>query len=621
MQASIISGRIYSLAPALIFAATLSIFLLSPIHQVNDSAYSMLLSESLLHNREFALEHYTLPPGQPTWWGDYFKYGNIYQLEVAEAHVYYHLSPGSSILSLPFVAILNTFGVSAVNEDGTYNPAGETRIETIIAALLMAGLACLFFYTARMLVPMSWSIIVALGSVLGTQVWSTATRALWNDTWGIFLLGIVLLLLVAAATERRRLSPVLLATLLSWMYFVRPTFAAHIIAISVYVAIYYRALLLRYVITGAGWLVVFITYSWRLYGHLLPVYYRTSRLDFSVFWTALAGNLFSPGRGLLVFVPVLFFIIYLLARYRRHIVYPRLVVLSFAVIAGHILIVSCFAHWWGGHGFGPRFTTGLVPWFALDGMLGLQAMLAARDSRAGTRPSPADRVEIAAGACLLIASIAINGLGATQDATWLWNMRPLNIDEHPERNWDWGQPQFLARWLRPSLPALIPVIGPDPIEFSKADSTPYLWYGWSTAESQFRWTEAEEAALVFRVGEAQDLQLTIDLVPYVVPVRHPRQQIQINLNGKPVATFSFNDDERRQVSIDLPANLLRPKNSLQFWLPDAVSPSALARGEDQRMLGIAVYWMQFQPKLRSSIHASSKSISFGWCTPIRTSSL
>src|SRR5882672_7047707 len=92
---------------ALLFAAMLWIFLASHIHQVADSSYSMLLSESLLRHHSFALDNYALPRADPIFAGDYFKYGNIYQLEVVNGHVYYYFPPGSSLLSVPFVAVMN----------------------------------------------------------------------------------------------------------------------------------------------------------------------------------------------------------------------------------------------------------------------------------------------------------------------------------------------------------------------------------------------------------------------------------------------------------------------------------------------------------------------------------
>jgi hypothetical protein len=432
-----------SLAGLLIFVLTLSVFIFSRIRQVADSHYSMLLSQSLLSHRSFTLDAYALPRYEPVWWGYYFKNGPVYQLEVADGHLYYHLPPGSSVLSAPFVAAFNLLGVSAANPDGSYDSRGEMIIEAGLAALLMAALAVIFFYTARLALPLPWSVAVAGGFALGTQVYSTASRALWSDTWGILLLGIAVFLLLRNEIGKRVFNPVCLATLLAWTYFVRPTFSVHIAAISVYLFTFYRRLFLPYALTGAAWLALFVCYSWLHFGRLLPSYYSASRLQFDSFWEALAGNLISPARGLLVYVPVLLFVFCLLARYWRTLSHRRLVWLTTAIIVGHLVAISSFNHWWGGHSFGPRFSTGLVPWFVLLAVLALRAMLDWRKkhpaaSRAGWR------AQLACGALLLVASLFINTRGAASHATWLWNSRPEEIDQHPERLWDWSQPQFLA---------------------------------------------------------------------------------------------------------------------------------------------------------------------------------
>lgn len=427
-----------------IFALTFTIFTFSRIHQQADSQYSMLLSQSLLDHGSFQLDQYALPRYEPQIHGDYFSYGPIYQLEVTNGHLYYYLPPGSSILSTPFVAAMNLFGISAANSDGTYNPEGEMTIEARLAALLMAVLACVFFNTARLVLPIRWSIVVELGGALGTQVYSTASRALWSHTWGILLLGIVLFFLLREVTEKRSLSPVLLATLLSWAYFVRPTFALQIFAISVYLFIFQRPLFVRYAVTGAAWLGGFLVYSWSHFGQLLPSYFRAGRLQSETYRTAFAGNLISPARGLLIYVPTLFFVGYLLVRYRKKLIHQKLVWLSLVVIAGHLVVIAGFSHWWGGHSFGPRFTTDLVPWFVLLGILGLRAALDWRSAHA--TGLVAWRLQNALGSALLLLSLVINTLGATRHETWLWNIRPENVDEHPERLWDWTHPQFLPRY-------------------------------------------------------------------------------------------------------------------------------------------------------------------------------
>jgi len=136
-----------SLAGPLIFGLTFLIFLASGVPQVTDSKFSMLLSEGLVKHGSFQLDHYALPRPAPEWNGYYFKSGS-YHLEAAGGHVYYHLPPGSSVLSAPFVAVFNLFGTSAVDRAGAYHPRGEVRMQRILAALLMAALASVFFYRA-----------------------------------------------------------------------------------------------------------------------------------------------------------------------------------------------------------------------------------------------------------------------------------------------------------------------------------------------------------------------------------------------------------------------------------------------------------------------------------------
>src|SRR5205085_3150431 len=138
-----------------------------------------------------------------------------YQLEVAQGKLIYGYPVGSSVLSIPFVAVMNAIGVSAQTLEGAYDEDGEDYIQATLAALLMAILTVVFFRTALLVVPFSWSITLALGAAFSTQIWSTASRVLWSHTWEILLLGIVTYLLIAQEEHRIQERPVLLATLLS----------------------------------------------------------------------------------------------------------------------------------------------------------------------------------------------------------------------------------------------------------------------------------------------------------------------------------------------------------------------------------------------------------------------
>jgi len=433
----------------LIFICTATLFLGAHVHQRADSTYAILLSQTLLDRRSFMLDGYNWPAQAPTPQVGYTSYGKSYQLEVVGGHIYYFFPPGSSLLSLPYVALLNACGISAVNADGTYSPRGEAIIEESLAALLMAALACIFYYTSRLLLAVRWSLAVALGGALGTQVFSTASRALWSDTWGILLLGLVVLQLLTDAARRARIRPMLLATNLAWLYFVRPTYAIPILAVAVYLLLCRRTRFLTFALTGAIWAALFAGYSLYHFGRLLPTYYSAARLRFGSFGIAFAGNLISPARGLLVFVPVLFFVVYLLLRFARELPYQPLVCVAVCVCLAHLFVIAGFDPWWAGHSYGPRYTTGLVPWFVLLALLGLKAMLnyeAQRREPTGlTRGAQRRRV---IGALLLALSVLINARGAMSHATWQWNVRPANVDEQPDRIWDWHNPQFLARTPR-----------------------------------------------------------------------------------------------------------------------------------------------------------------------------
>jgi hypothetical protein len=575
-----------------IFSITLFIFWFSPIYQVSDSHYSMLVSESLLHKHTFRLDSYAIPRGAPVDRGDYVMPGNMWQLELVRDHLFYFPPPGSSVLAIPYVALMNSLGVTATNPDGSYNPEGEIAIETSLAALLMAFLSVVFFLTARLVLPTSWSVLIALSSAFGTQVLSTASRALGSDTWGIFLFGFVVWILLAQETGKRKINPVVLGTLLAWSYIVRPTNAVHVIAISIYILLFYRRLFLRYAVTGAVWAAGFFIYSWHNFGQLLPNYYRPSRLSFNVFLVALPGNLISPSRGLFVYVPVLLFVGYLLIRYRRFLISARLAALSGAIIVCHVLAVSGFRHWWGGNSYGPRFMTGLVPWFVLLGILGVRAML---DSRRQTEETPS-RVEwpaaLTAGALLLAASVFINARGALSYSTIKWHESPVPIEQDESRLWDWRRPQFLAGLLRPPLPPTFPITG-STIDLRLKSADKYVWYGWSASEGDFRWTDETEAALIFALDDPDYSQVRIALAPFLVG-RVTQQRMFVKLNGAAIGALVLTDSTPREYSLPLAKGALKQRNGLTFEIPDATSPRSLRLSIDQRVLGVAVRTIEFE---------------------------
>jgi hypothetical protein len=575
-----------------IFAVVFLVFWLSPIRQVTDSSYSMLVSESLLYHRTFSLDPYAIPRYPRRYHDNTFKNGPDYQLEFVGDRLFYYFPPGSSILSVPFVALMNRLGVFAFNNDGTYTAQGEVEIEGLLSALLMAGLAVFFYLTARLLLPVRWSLLVAFSGAFCTQIWSTASRAVWGETWAVLFLGVGIWMLLACETGSesgsKRLRPLLLGTLLSWSYFVRPTSSATIVAFTIYIFLYHRKLVIPVIATGALWCAAFVGYSLANFHQFLPKYFMPARLGYTQFWTALPGNLISPSRGLFVFVPVLLFVGYLLVRYRRFLEFKRLVLMSVAVMLVHLITVSGFSPWNGGSCYGPRYMTALVPWFVLLAILGIKARLKAGSTEEVSTGKRTRRVEITFAAALLLISFFINARGAISLDTWAWNTWSIPVEFDENKVWDWRYPQFLAGLIQVPQPREFPLAEPL-IDLKSGDGDKYVWYGWSRNETGFRWTEARKAALVFSARHEGFKGMLFRMRPFQVAGRVPGQHVIISLNGQELASLYLDVGSDPEILVPVPAGLGQKRNVLILSVPNAVSPKELGLSNDARLLGL---WFQ-----------------------------
>jgi hypothetical protein len=432
-----------------IFALASAVFLLSPVEQVYDSHYSMLLSEHLVTHQSFALDDHFGPNLDFRVYPGLRSDGLPRMIRPSKGHLYYYFPPGSSVLSAPFVKLMNSLGVSATKPNGSYDRVGESRIQRVLASLLMAIFTVIVFAMCRLLLVERWGLVICFSAAFGTQVWSTASRAMWSHTWELVLIGLVVYQLLAHEVTKRKLNPILLATLLAWAYFTRPTSAIAIGCVGLYLLIFARGAIISAGITLGLWLCVFMAYSWIHFETLLPSYFAAQRLGSSHFWTALAGNLISPSRGLLVFVPQLLFVVYLLVRYWKFLVHRRLIALCVLTVVCHWLVVSTFSRWWGGYSYGPRLMTDTLPWFIALAIIAVRGWMDAqpeidRGESASTTRRMGLRVEYAAGALLLMLSLMTNANGALHGSS-RWYQYPYKITpEHSERLWDWRDPQFLT---------------------------------------------------------------------------------------------------------------------------------------------------------------------------------
>ena len=241
----------------------------------------------------------------------------------------------------------------------------------------MASLVVVFFRTATLMLDWYWSAIIAIGAGLGTSLWSTASRGMWAHTWEMMLGGIVVYLLLAGAARRSSIRPVLLATLLSWMFFVRPVGAIPAVAVGIYILICRRARATAYVITGGLWLGGIrrlLDANLRHDGAVLLFEQRPAR-DGHPFH---AGAVWDPAESVARHL-------HIFAGARRRAVSHRakLAIDSRprardprALDASPQSAIAIAAHpeWWGGNSYGPRLMSDAIPWFVLLAILAIAAI-------------------------------------------------------------------------------------------------------------------------------------------------------------------------------------------------------------------------------------------------------
>jgi len=418
-----------------LFLLVAQVYYISPVHYITDSGYSLLMDEAILHHGTPNMIFYQVPRGT----GLGFINGYSWNIALRKGRLIYQFPWGLPILSLPGVAVANALGY-VVAPNHVYSWTNETRLQGVLTSLLSALIVCLVYESAASLLPVSWSLMIALSVAFATQMWSSVSRSLWPQTWYLSLIMMIILLLL-----RGRLRPASLATLSVWSAFVRPMAAPTLLILSVYILFELESpqACIVYIVTGLVWAAILSVVVLFFIGHLLaPVYNAQQLMAMTGSVNRLIGILFSPARGLLIYVPVVLVPLYLTTRYYRHFPQRRLAVLALAEIFSIIVTLSCCRIWWGGWSYGPRDLVETVPWFALLTILGIKAFLDAPQSKVRERA-----IFIAAAMLLLTVSVMMNALGALSRPTFDWNASP-NIDEHPDRLWDWRHPQFLA-WYPP----------------------------------------------------------------------------------------------------------------------------------------------------------------------------
>lgn len=339
-------------------------------------------------------------------------------------HIYNYFPLGPSLLVVPFLAL-----VRPLTSDARH---AENLAARLVAALCFGAALALLFLVARRFEGVTTRMAALLALVFGFCSSQFSAHVGQLSSHGTVVpLVLAAFWALAGATPR---APGLAAALFVAAYVMRPTAGLLLPLAAAWLFVYRRPATLRFALVAAVCGVGVLGMNHLFYGHALPPYSSVERLELTGLLRGAAGNLVSPSRGLVFYVPWFVFSLAGAVRAFRERDQDPFFRLLALVFAAHFAVVSSFPQWWGGWCYGPRFLAETMPELTLLVIPALQ----------GFEPHASPRLRRRRGIFFALALYAgvVAVLGITR-AAGDWNRRPVNVDQHPERLWAWSDPQIL----------------------------------------------------------------------------------------------------------------------------------------------------------------------------------
>jgi hypothetical protein len=414
--ASAARARGDGLIAVVLLAVVMAVYVASPTRQHFDSRYAIHTAISLLRGHL----------GDLTGMGDFDPAS--YTVIAIDGRWVTGYPLGVPLLLVPIVALLALVAPDTLAFIEASNSLGAHKV---FASLITTAAVAVMYYALRARFSRATALFLAVAFAFGTSMWSTASRGLWQQ--GPLALAYAATLLCLLRARERPALVQWTGALLAFAYIVRPTAAIPVCVISGLVLLFHRRWLGWFLLWAALPAIGWFALNSAIYGAPLPPYYLPSHWGTVPIWgEGLFGVMVSPSRGLLVFTPFLLIAAPGVVAGWREASDRPVIAACVIIVAWHWLMLARFPVWWGGHSFGPRLMSDILPFLML--LVGY-----------ALEPPGLQRPRWRGAAIVLVAiAVAIHAQGALISAGYLWNVQPGNIDEQPARLWDWRDPQVLA---------------------------------------------------------------------------------------------------------------------------------------------------------------------------------
>ena len=425
-----------------LFVAVFAVYFACPNGMRADSIRAVSVADSMVHRHTLQLDHFRGVMPQ-----------DGYGIDTVDGHLLPTFPWADSIFAVPVVAaadVLHKVGIGPGADASLSQPDyNDLEWELLTMALVGAATVVVMWEVCTLALARigdevrrrRLALLAALVFAFCTSMLSTATRSYWQHGPDMLFLSLTLLLALRARTNPKSVR--WMGVTLAAAYAMRPTASVAVALFTLWVVLrHWRQL--GWYLGGAA--VVALPWLWITHANWhtwLTPYYQPNRIGADPeFWQALAGNMVSPARGLLVFSPVLALAIPGVAiklRQRRFELLDAALILT---VLAHWVAISAFPHWWGGDSYGPRFFSDMTPLLVVLGMPVLEWL--------GTVSLRTWRVTAAMVACTVAALLSLftNGQMAVFASAHCWNNVPTDVDTDTSKLWNWGDPQFLRGAVR-----------------------------------------------------------------------------------------------------------------------------------------------------------------------------
>lgn len=243
---------------------------------------------------------------------------------------------------------------------------GLAQTTLLTSSLVIALAGVLVFLSARRLkFSRGVSLITALLFGLATPAWVYA-KQFWSEPYALFTLLAAFYFLLCYRDEHHARDAFIAGAMLGLAVATRVTNSA-LVPIFAWYAFGDRwrawrgltafAIPLGVIALSIAW------YDWVRYGSPLATGYRADETFNTPFLLGAYGLLFSPGRGLFVYIPFLAALSFSFAVFLRRAM--RETILFFVIFAFYLSTFSLWYYWWGGTNWSARFLVPTIPFLVL----------------------------------------------------------------------------------------------------------------------------------------------------------------------------------------------------------------------------------------------------------------